>query len=276
VRALFLVREVRRQEPTSLVSPQHQKRVRQGCIFFSYGALVHALMLKIYLDHAYQRPATPGFASNPITYAILGIAGGISVAWFMLRLLEIALASQRAHPIRVLGRGGLYGIAATMVAVPSASLLASLLLGFRLSSRAWQGPLFSVLLMSEIGTYAMGLALFSAPYAFAYGSFGAAYVLLIRRYETALPESTDPLRNTGKLSLTLGVLSLALVFIPPVGLVLGGLAIFHGLRTRKQDYGQALARPTSAKVGAALGALCVLFWLFALGVYIAAGHGWLR
>jgi hypothetical protein len=159
--------------------------------------------------------------------------------------------------------------------VPFSCVFASVLVGFRLSSTAWQAALAFVLLMSEVGTYAMVGALLSAPYAFAYGCLAAGYVLLISRYETPRAGSAAQLRDTGKLSLTLGVLSLILAFIPAVGLVLGVLAVFHGVRT-KEGYGQAVARPTSARIGAALGALCIFWWLFAFAVYLASGRGWLK
>jgi energy-coupling factor transporter transmembrane protein EcfT len=231
------------------------------------------VMLRVYLYRSYQRTAWPQWADQFLPYVIMGTSGGVCLAYFLLRLRTKVAESGRTHPILALGRSGLYGMAATVLAVACSVVVASLWLGPRLSPTKSQIPYHVMLVTIESGTYALGAALPMMPFAFGWGLLGGICILLLSGAE--IPPQRLPTvqpSDSGRLPLTLGILGIILSPIPFVGLGLGGLAIVCGFRTPRLP-GSAL--PNSAKVAVVLGFLCLLFWILAFGVYIAARHGWL-
>src|SRR5690348_8963434 len=192
-------------------NPGHAKTMCYGIIFFVYGALTHLVMLRVYLYHSYQRTAWPQWADQFLPYVIMGTSGGVCLAYFLLRLRTKVAESGRTHPILALGRSGLYGMAATVLAVACSVVVASLWLGPRLSPTKSQIPYHVMLVTTESGTYALGAALSMMPFAFGWGLLGGICILLLSGAE--IPPQRLPTvqpSDSGRLPLTLGILGIIL------------------------------------------------------------------
>jgi hypothetical protein len=250
----------------------HQRFIPlQAIPLFVYGGAVHIILLRLYLNGAYPRGAKPQFVDALSTYAIAAIFGGIIVTLLFLLLLERTRSVAPLHSLRLLMLAGLFGIAGTVLTAAACTLVGALLLAIHLNSTA--GPLLFMLSSLEIGTYALGPAIVSVPYAFTYGVIIGVYLLILRRTNPIRPQPQIGLVNGARLSLGFGVLGLLFVFIPFVGAVLSGLALLYGIRAMRSKEATSRHLP-SAKIGAALGALCIAFWLFSFVVYLAARFGW--
>lgn len=253
---------------------QNRNLVLHRIIFFSYGALVHLLLLKLYVHHAYAARSIPSFVHDPLLSVIVTFTGGLSVAWLMLGLLDRVRSRGKVRPLRILLRGGFYGVAATFLAVAASSILGSVFLSIRLTSHNWLRPLMFLLAAMDVSTYAMGAALASVPYAFLCGVLGGAYVLALPRREIPGLEPAKQFRDKAKMSATFGVLSLIFALVPFLGVALGAAAIFYGIRALRESRGETSGKIILARAGVAMGGLCVFFWLFSLVVYVAASYGW--
>jgi hypothetical protein len=256
------------------MEPQNRNLVLHGIIFFCYGALVHLLLLKLYVHRAYAARSMPSFVHAPLLSVIVACTGGLSVGWLMLSLLEWARSCGRGRALRILLRGGFYGLAATILAVAASSILGSLFLSTRLTSHNWLRPLMFLLAATDVSTYAMGAALASVPYAFLFGVLGGAYVLALPRREIPGLEPAKQFRDKAKASAILGTLSLIFALVPLLGVALGAAAIFYGIRALRESRGESSGKMVLAKAGVAAGGLCVFFGLFSLVVYMAASYGW--
>lgn len=248
-----------------------QQKLFHGSAFFVYGAAVHLAIFKFCVNRAYRKVAPPEWAASPVTYIVLALLAGAIVAFVMLRLLDRALASERLRSLGLLGRGGLSGIIATLIVFGASVVLGSVYASLRTSHGLAQVPMGLFFRMLEIGTYAGGFAVLSTPIALTYGALAGAYVLLISRRSAppTLPNRAAP--NAGSTPLLLGILSIVFAVIPFLGLGMGAFAVFYGLKARD---GPELSRPASAVGGAVLGGLCIVFWVFSFGVFLAGRSGW--
>jgi hypothetical protein len=253
---------------------QNRNLILHGIIFFCYGALVHLMLLKLYVRHAYAARSIPSFVHAPLLLVIVASTGGLSVAWLMLSMLERVQTRGKVRPLHILLRGGFYGVAATFLAVAASSILGSVSLSLRLTSHNWLRPLMFLLAALDVSTYAMGAALASVPYAFLSGVLGGAYVLAVSRREVPRLEPANQLRDKAKMSTTFGILSLIFALVPFLGAALGAAAIFYGIKALRESRGETSGKMVLAKAGVAMGGLCVFFWLFSLAVYVAASYGW--
>jgi len=252
-----------------------QTCLMHAVIFFLYGGFVHVLFFAILVRRAYAKGPRPPFVSNPLIYTIVALAGGLSVTWLMLRLLEAKPASESFRRLRVLLRGCLYGVAATILTVAGASLAGGIIYSAHLSQSVWLSPFIYFMGSMEIGTYALGEATTILPVAFLYGAIGGVYVLALPVGQLPIPESKPRSRDREQLSVIFGILGLLFVLIPLVGLILGVLAIVFGVRAGREKGIGASARTTLAKIGIFMGSLTVFFYVFSFGVYAAALLGWL-
>ena len=255
-----------------------RKLIVHAIVFFLYGALVHLLLLRVYARHAYAEKSKPEFLSDPSIYATVAFMGGLCVATLFFLLLKSALSSEHVRVVWFVGRAGGFGIVATILTVAGSSVAGAAMLTGHLTANVLLKPWLFAFSTMSIGTYAMGAAVASAPFAFLYGAIGGVYALVLSRQlkQPVKSEGEQPLAP-GTLSLVFGILGLFFVFIPFVGLILGVLAVLYGFRSGAwKQVIDARANPFFAKTGTVIGVLCIFYWAISVAVYIAAGFGWLR
>ncbi len=158
-------------------------RRKLSAFFFLYGGLIHFLLFRWYVSNGYPPPSDRTFVNHPATNIAAVVLPGISVSWFMLRLLDQALRPAPQKPSSIVLKGGVYGVLATVFALEAFFVLCSVYLalwsasGEPFSVRLWAVPLALI----EIQGYGMEPIIKSIPFAFMYGSIGAAAVLKLRR-----------------------------------------------------------------------------------------------
>ncbi|HEV2388420.1 MAG TPA: hypothetical protein VGS20_14335 [Candidatus Acidoferrales bacterium] len=257
-------------------------------VFFIYGAVVHVLLFRAAVRHAYRGGTAPQFLGGVAAHLVVALVGGASVATLFLHLLVKRKSAGRVRVWATLPLAALYGAAATVLVITGTSVLGGALVTRlaiaqppghvpkRMPPAALLAPLGFFFLAMEIGFYAFWAVTRSTVcFALLYGALGGLYALVMppELIPDAAPEGW--LSHPGNKSLLLGLLGALFLPIPPVGLVISAFAVFYGLRSeaRRRD---AAGPKFSRWVGAVVGTLCIAFWLYPFAMSEVAGHGWLK
>ncbi len=157
-------------------------------LIFVYGAVVHLLLFRWYVHAAYSPPSDRAFADHPLTNIGVALLGGASVALFMLALLRRTLTSDSVQSLRVVFKGGLYGVLATSIALETFFLLASVYLASWMrpgdSGASWWSVFMFFLISMQ--TYGTDLLVRAVPCALVYGSIGGVFALWLRKLRAPL------------------------------------------------------------------------------------------
>ncbi len=161
-------------------------RRKLSVFFFVYGGLVHLLLFRWYVSYAYAPPSDRSFVNHPATNIAAAVLPGISVSWFMLHLLDQALRTDFKRASSIVLKGGVYGILATVLSLEAFIVLCSVWIALWSGSGYpfWVRLLGIPLAFIDIQTYGMVPISESIPFAFMYGSVGAAIILNLRRRDT--------------------------------------------------------------------------------------------
>ncbi len=152
-----------------------RKSVGVVLLFFLAGSLIHFALTRLYARHAYPAGSNRSFVDHPLAIIGVTVLGGLSVAWFMFRLLRKTIRLQEVPPSRVILRGGFYGIFATTAALELFYVLASAFLVAR-SSATYSSIWTFVSFFMNVQTYGMKPLILAAPVAFLYGAIGGATI----------------------------------------------------------------------------------------------------
>ena len=227
-------------------------------LLFLVGSLIHFALTRLYARHAYAAASNRSFVNHP--FAIIGVTvlGGLSVAWFMFRLLRKTIRLQEVPASDVVLRGGLYGIFATTAALELFYILASAYLAAR--TPTGYSPLLTFLFgFMGVQTYGMEPLILVAPVAFVYGAVGGATIsLLVARHQSFQKQPAEP-KPTATRALVLGILGVFFFWVPILGMVPDILAIFYGMRVLKQVPRASSRDRTRATVGIVLGIAALLY-----------------
>lgn len=253
--------------------PQKPTRRIDTCyaLLFLAGAVIHLLLLRQYLNDFDPPVSDPGVVNHPLTALAAAMYGGLSFAWFMLRVIQRPATQGRAFLFRAILRGALHGALATAVAFELVSVSMAVIVAIQ--SDSWLAPLHFLFSLIGIGTYGMGIVIESLPLALTYGALTAVLAIWVRR-KGDLPSSLveTPGRLTSD-SLVLAFLGLLLVFVPILGAILSLMAISTArgaLKTLKNSDAVGAGR---AKAAIVIGALALAWLVMSVGVFALAFLG---
>ena len=161
--------------------------------FFAYGTLVHLLLLRYFVRWAYSGTSDTAFVNHPLTNIGLPILGGICVSFLMLRLLNKATESDIMTASRVVLKGGLRAMAATVLALELFYIFASAYLAmFRSEVNAVSQPpalerIAGAFLLWFISIQAYGLqpVALSLPFSFVSGCIAGAVIVGVTKKRLA-------------------------------------------------------------------------------------------
>jgi hypothetical protein len=248
--------------------PLSDERLRalpwQGA-FFVAGALIH-----LWLLHRYARHLGAGgqaIAFRPLTQLGMAMIGGACVTWFFSRLLRKTLAGQLVPAWRVLLRGALYGMAATVFTWEFLYLAVAAVIVIKNSG---SGMSFHLWLM-EISTYGGEPLVTGSPFALVYGAAGGGACLWAKRLAPDWTPAPSP-PGMSRESLWLGILGVVFRFAPVFGIILGFLAVIFGARTLRLAPRDARVPRWPALAGLILGSICVLWLVFGFAYYVYVLH----
>lgn len=262
----------------------HQRRLaRLGLVLclFVYAGLVHALILWWHWRLTGSVYVVVENRLDPVAFILLGAFWG--AWWFYRPLQHAAQQSEQAFP-RLLGRGMLYGILATVCAVltlatvaaasffrsPPAPLLPLIFnpyTGFFTAFFTW-----FVMALSFSG-YGMGIVLFSAPIELAYGALAAAILHRTRNQWLSLEirESTPPRKD--QIALFLGIGGIVAFWFFPLATIASILAIFLGRDVRKANQQHGVIHGNIALAALWTGAAGLALQVVNLTRLLLAMHG---
>jgi len=227
-------------------------------LFFLAGSLIHFALARLYVRHAYPPGLGSRLEDRQLTIATVTILGGISVAWFMFRLLRKSLRFEEARASRLILRGGLYGVLATTTALELFYLLVSAFLAVR--TPTGYSPLLTFLFgLMDVQTYGMQPLILAAPVAFVYGTVGGATISLLVARHRSFQKRAAERRPTATRALVLGILGVFFFWVPILGMVPDALAIFYGMRVLKQVPRASSRDRARATVGIVLGTAALLY-----------------
>lgn len=145
---------------------------------FSYGAVLHLVLLRAIAHWGYRPPANGSVIDHPVANLVFALLGGLFVGWLGTRLHRRVLARHVSRGQRMILLGGAYGVAATELTIEASCILAAVALTWHVAGawgvRSLPGALFLSFL--EIQTYAMGLVIQTVPFSLAYGLAGGLWL----------------------------------------------------------------------------------------------------
>ncbi|HEX2713700.1 MAG TPA: hypothetical protein VHM88_15995 [Candidatus Acidoferrales bacterium] len=245
----------------------------ESLLFLFYGSAVHFVLHRLFLWSRLPKLDRAFPVHLPDSF-LISIFGGLSVGWFMTRLLRRGAGVDPAPYWRIALKGGLYGIFATASAVVMFTLVQSVVLTV-LSTRArTSSPLWVfVFILMGIGASTLEVTVGSAPFAFAYGVPAGLYIGWRRRRDRSLLALPVSARAMEREALVLSVLGFVFFILIPVGIVFSILAIVFGIRAKRRLPEAARSRKIEANVAVVLGFTSIAFVVFSLAIYFATRLG---
>jgi len=165
---------------------------RTSLLFFLCGGLIHFLLFRWFVWNSQPHGESADFANHPAINIAAFVLPGLSVAWFMSRLLRRAFRVQPESAQKIVLKGGLYGVLATTVGLEAFYFFCAL--GLTVLDLRGQGFLMLLwgvqLSFVEMNGYGVVLLARAVPFAFAYGALGGVFIQ--RVHERRLRGSTAP------------------------------------------------------------------------------------
>lgn len=267
-----------------------RRLLAHGTLFFLYGAAAHVLLFRAAVRHAFRGGTAPQFLGGLTAHLVVALVGGASVAALFLRLLMKRRSTGRVRAWAIPPLGVLYGAAATVLVVAGVSVIGGALATKyaiaqmpayapkRMPPAALLSPWVLFFLTMEISFYAISAVTRGTVYfVLLYGAIGGLYALVMPRELIPDVGAEGWPSHAGSKSLLLALLGVLFLPIPPVGMAVSALAVLYGLRGEGEARGSGAAgAKCSGRVGTALGALCLIFWMYSFAMFEAASHGWLK
>lgn len=145
---------------------------------FTYGAVLHLVLLRAIAHWEYNPPANRSVIDHPLTNLIFTLLGGLFVGWLGARLYNRVHVGSLARRRRAILLGGAYGVAATELTIEASCIVAAVALACHVAGaggvRSFPFALF--LSFVDIQTYAMGLVVQIIPFSLAYGFAGGLWL----------------------------------------------------------------------------------------------------
>lgn len=153
-----------------------------GLLCFSYGALVHWVLLRSFAHWGYGPGSDTSLVNHPLTQLSVAAFGGVWVSTLFPHLRR-RMAVQRKHAWFIV-RGGLCGILATILTLISVLILGSIVLGVTLNHGDRSVSLFLAvyLVMLDMFTYGLALIPYSIPFSFGYGCVAGFFVVFFQSH----------------------------------------------------------------------------------------------
>jgi hypothetical protein len=165
---------------------------QMSLLFFLSGGLIHLLLFRWFVWNSQPHGESANFANHAAINIAAFVLPGLSVAWFMSRLLRRGFRVQPESAQSIVVKGCLYGVLATTVGLESFYFFCAL--GLTVLDLRGQGFLMLLwgvqLSFVEMNGYGVVLLARAVPFALAYGALSG--VLSQRVHERRLRSSTAP------------------------------------------------------------------------------------